>query len=987
MANGLPPEIEMMVQSLINEQLEQYQTRINELERELAIGKQNQITQEQYSELQEKYYTARDQADKLKEINRDLENQKEKFQEKIKQMNEKAAKDNQDMSFNVADLKSKDAQIEDLKKKVQDLQSQIDTNKKELITNNEMFGRKDGIILTLRNKNNELVDALKVMSDNYEILKKELIERGDLINNYEEKIQELGLTISGQKEQLESSMISPQGNESTVINIPIDNTEKIDSMRKKNHSLKERVLELEEIERSYERLQKEFEKRNQQIEFLNNEIDKMQIEFEKNRITLEKSVHETEFYRDQFKRAQVDLTSENERLKNKVDFLEKRNKELDEMRDGNYDEKIKRSKEIDELRQQIAEYESQTFGLKSVVSSTKQLKAQLDVRDKHISVLVHQLNTMDKILNGLVLQIKPDFDLEDFLKKLDTVGEDEEKIRIEKAMKELNEKMALMRQKNALTNIEIETADDDVQFDLNKKKSHKKSKKRHVTMAIPDSENTIPKTLDQSKHGKTFLIHSDTATFNLHEPQPSDTDEVIEQEMTPIQEGEKPYSDFESKDDWFKYIIMTLQGEKEKLQNQLETVQKDYSDLLLRNKDLEMEIEDLHNQLQAMAIANQATNQIVVPDMSQTPEPPKEGNMQTLITESLQKFIQPISNQIQSRPKPVLSISSSFYYKTSGISTSKEAQALQERNGELEAQNQILQDLITKLQEEAKQLHKQLSDAEQTINSLRIQLEQRDKSLQANDETIKLLNHRLQEEKEKFNQSLLNMQNEAQLYIQRRLDEEKDRRAVEDMSKFGSYDDENLEKIEKQIQQLTLDKRRLLKELNEANSAASVAKRDSLMYQQRIKELQDQILDLQSRTTNPGQKDLKAYNTKITIRLKNLEKKYADLEEENEALKKFKSRAPGDTLMNSIKSQSEHAIDGDSSNLGSTKQIKQSQNRITRLTVENEELQMRLEKANATIERLNQLLQRKETQLTKLQERTAKTIQAKEKEIIRKTPK
>ena len=115
MANGLPPEIEMMVQSLINEQLEQYQTRINELERELAIGKQNQITQEQYSELQEKYYTARDQADKLKEINRDLENQKEKFQEKIKQMNEKAAKDNQDMSFNVADLKSKDAQISYIK--------------------------------------------------------------------------------------------------------------------------------------------------------------------------------------------------------------------------------------------------------------------------------------------------------------------------------------------------------------------------------------------------------------------------------------------------------------------------------------------------------------------------------------------------------------------------------------------------------------------------------------------------------------------------------------------------------------------------------------------------------------------------------------------------------------------------------------------------------------------------------------------------------
>ena len=100
------------------------------------------------------------------------------------------------------------------------------------------------------------------------------------------------------------------------------------------------------------------------------------------------------------------------------------------------------------------------------------------------------------------------------------------------------------------------------------------------------------------------------------------------------------------------------------------------------------------------------------------------------------------------------------------------------------------------------------------------------------------------------------------------------------------------------------------------------------------------------------------------MRLKKAEKKVLELLQE---LRELKMKKPvRDSLMRSL-SGSEHAFDLETEK-SNANQLKIYQARTVKLQEVNEELQNKLSKANATIDRLNQLLQRKETQITKLHE-------------------
>ena len=118
--------------------------------------------------------------------------------------------------------------------------------------------------------------------------------------------------------------------------------------------------------------------------------------------------------------------------------------------------------------------------------------------------------------------------------------------------------------------------------------------------------------------------------------------------------------------------------------------------------------------------------------------------------------------------------------------------------------------------------------------------------------------------------------------------------------------------------------------------------------------------------------------------MKNLERRCAELKRENAELKH--SRPGRNDPLGGSERRGQHEIDQNDADeeIRSSRRIKSIEAKLMTLKTQNEEMQLRLGKANGTIERLNQLLQRKEAQLAKLKDQASQFKQqviSKQKEV------
>jgi chromosome segregation ATPase len=175
----------------------------------------------------------------------------------------------------------------------------------------------------------------------------------------------------------------------------------------------------------------------------------------------------------------------------------------------------------------------------------------------------------------------------------------------------------------------------------------------------------------------------------------------------------------------------------------------------------------------------------------------------------------------------------------------------------------------------------------------------------------------------------------------------------------------------------------LERELMDEKANAQLAQRTVAALTEKVKELDAELVRLRQELHDAGDRDretckLERHNQEVRLRLKKLEREYGVLEEENKGLRRRRQ----DTEYGTERKE-QHAIDASDSEEGTARdprRIRGDLARLTTLKIQNEEMVAKLGNANAAIERLNQLVQRKEAMITRLKDQASEFKQ----EVIQK---
>jgi DNA repair exonuclease SbcCD ATPase subunit len=152
--------------------------------------------------------------------------------------------------------------------------------------------------------------------------------------------------------------------------------------------------------------------------------------------------------------------------------------------------------------------------------------------------------------------------------------------------------------------------------------------------------------------------------------------------------------------------------------------------------------------------------------------------------------------------------------------------------------------------------------------------------------------------------------------------------------------------------------------------------RENERLRSRIAELEREVARLAEPVVqNPRQEELGKYTAKLRRQVRALEDEKAELERAaqdwhakyDQAVQKVRDGPKAEESPASLEMPSASGDDGSGRPGDPVAELRAARLRVERLRTQNEEMQLRLGKANTTIERLNQLVQRKETLLTALQ--------------------
>ena len=291
-----------------------------------------------------------------------------------------------------------------------------------------------------------------------------------------------------------------------------------------------------------------------------------------------------------------------------------------------------------------------------------------------------------------------------------------------------------------------------------------------------------------------------------------------------------------------------------------------------------------------------------------------------------------------------------------------------------EAEREIFEARNNAYKFECEKLQKAVSEREHDIEDMNHKIDQRDQMLQEMRKTIENLEHKLAEQRDAFHEKIIEMNNSAERILQSRLKEARDMDAIMNakIAAAGPSEDD-LAEVSRRIQQLNRDKDQLEGELRETKEAMRFMQRQNDQLQHQVRLLEMDKAQMQDRGLGSRHQELKDYLSGLKMKYTALQKKYQDLQRTHEDLKRQKGARNDPLMMSGISHSSEKDDQASArSEANAAAKLKTVIFKNEQLKTQNEEMQLRLSKAQQTIERLNQLVQRKETQLTTLQEQVAK---------------
>lgn len=277
------------------------------------------------------------------------------------------------------------------------------------------------------------------------------------------------------------------------------------------------------------------------------------------------------------------------------------------------------------------------------------------------------------------------------------------------------------------------------------------------------------------------------------------------------------------------------------------------------------------------------------------------------------------------------------------------------------------------LQEEVFEAEHNAAQSEQKVEELRHKIDQKNQMIDELQKTIFNLEKRLDEQRDNFNEKLQKMNDEHDRTIEARLKQINDLNEVNSRRLNGSLNDTNLSDVSMRLEQLNRDKAKLIDELTETKEANKFNQRQNDQLKERLKKLQSQYDELNEKQMDSSRQKLMDYSSGLKIKYTALQKKYTELQRNYEDLKKFKESRNEPLNLTSRSRSSERSVDSDegATSAKDAAKLQSANQKIEQLKTQNEEMQLKLGKSQVTIERLNQLLQRKEKQLTKIQEQAA----------------
>lgn len=278
-----------------------------------------------------------------------------------------------------------------------------------------------------------------------------------------------------------------------------------------------------------------------------------------------------------------------------------------------------------------------------------------------------------------------------------------------------------------------------------------------------------------------------------------------------------------------------------------------------------------------------------------------------------------------------------------------------------------LKEQENKLKAKYRALKRQLAKQKEHMDNIKAEMGEKDQEISKLNEQVQQLRKDLHSEQIRFEEELRMYKQETEARVETCVLKREQSRAILPEAMSPQFDDD-IAILEHKIDALEQENKQLANDLADERASCFLLDKKNEYLKAKLEELENKS------NTSPASSNkkeaLNKYSSSLRIKYNELQTKYEDLQKEYNELKRTR-HARFDPLMMSRNIEANKTI-GDHE---TEKKLKQCEARNEALKKQNEELQRMLEKSTANVERLSQLVTRKETQLTAFHEQMSELKQ------------
>ena len=949
-------------------------------ERLTRLSSENRQLQQKNQELESRIQTSREEFVETTRQNTRMQSRIQAMEIKIEGYETQIKNLQEELAGGSSNAKKRESQIEAYRNKLKESESmslkhrqdflQFIAERKQLTDNNNQMAAHikdlDKAIKDLMEQNQSLSKSFAKSEERNRQLHFELEQEQHRSYMLEQELSntrnpDRGYDVHQVKETASSQSIAETQKQLIIAKNTIKELElKNEKLRGYEEKAAKMEIAVQQYKSKVQKLKKTLEDKEMELEPLRGRTEKYSIQIEEMREN-ERIITET---------AEEQLNFMNEEI---VQYVKK----IDEVTDlcmQQQTEIEQKQAEISELKEELRNYETGKYGLVEAVAQARQLKTLVSVRDAFIADLVNEIDVYQRIIALLEPYLPPNFDFEAFYEEVMQKQTSEAQKHTERKANEILKDVLGKHKNRPLGSAKIVvTGSDGKQKALlmNMPPSSMAENKSYIHEEEESYEEDYEEEEEEkgSKLMKVFSKHNFARSSSKHvnkdisfslKKQTLDASVQTDKEELPDPFEKLPMSP-NDQDEWVRNLhqkYTELKALYNKLKQKAQGDSQKVEELEKENSDLQLKIEDLTKEIKGLTEAGNDHDDTWMSSLrvkKSVVATQTSGNFLKLEESKSIFFNKYLEDGIQ------LMVGGSLAYPSDDLEAT-----LEERE-----KNETL--LLSKLQTKVGEQADQLDELKRSIKKKDDRIKDLENLLQENQATVALLQTKLDEQRQSFKEKFVNLKNEADRYVEQRVKDALELRAVQDQNAapYGGSDGK-LKEVSAELRNKNAKIQELLDKIQEKDDLLHLAEaqRDNALRQ--LTELQM----LKSETTSLSSSQIEAtkgvneYNGELRMKYTHLQKKYNALLKEYNAIKK--SRSEHGSFADTGSSASAADNDTMQKELAKARAYK---SKVREAEAKVDELQKLLKKANNTIAQLNELLQRKESKLERLNAQVAQLKQ------------